>query len=159
MKRRLSALSSPKAQALPPVDDTPWGSLRRLRGRIEDLKANIFDSFGCASRFNGLRGVAAACFEKRRNWIDQALEPSSLPRRRRRWLMLSEHAAIRDIVSGTLNWIVGYMQYDGIHLWPKLPDRECKLKRRGYAVVLEVATVNGAFRRTPWIVAPKRPIG
>ena len=139
--------------------DDCGGSLRRLRGRIEDLKANIFDSFGCAGRFKGLRGVTAACSEKRRNWIDEALEPSSLPRRRRRWLMLSEHAAIRDIVSGTLNRIVGYMQYDGIHLWPKLRDRECKLKRRGYAVILEVAAVNGAFRRTPRIVAPNRAIG
>src|SRR5215471_8530106 len=134
---------------------TSRGSLRRLWSPIEDLKANIFDPRGRARRLNGLGSVSTACSIKRHNRINQALEPSRGPRRGQRWPAPSGHATVRDIVPGTLNRIIGHMQYNGIHLWPELLDRKRELERSSDTVVLEVTAIDGAFYRTPKIVARK----
>src|SRR5262249_7249487 len=130
-----------------------WGSGRSVRGLIEDLKANVLDSLRCADSFNGLCCVTATCSEKRRNRINEALEPLRHPRHHEGRPKSGGRAAIRNIVAGTLNRIISHVQYDGIHLGPKLLDRERQVERSRDTVILEVAAVDGAFRRALWIVA------
>jgi hypothetical protein len=132
----------------------------RLRwGLIKNLKASVLDSMRLENCFNGLCGVTAACPKKCSHWVKQAFEPFGNPRRWRARPIQWRRVAVGNILAGAPNRVIGHMHDDRFPRGSELSDREHQLERRRDAVILEVATIDEAFRGALWIVTSERAIG